>query len=110
MPQRVVHICLYLLHSSQVGEAAAPHHAHHGLCPAAVPTTRRARHPRPRSTVSKAVMARGSQADECHQHSTGPSHVPQGNDTLILLPTTLVVQAEQSVQRVCVSVCQDLNF
>jgi len=29
---------------------------------------------------------------------------------LILLPTTLVVQAEQSVQRVCVSVCQDLNF
>lgn len=76
--QRAPFVCL--LRSSQAGEAAASHHAHHGLRPAAVPAPRRARHPGPGPTVSQTVLARGSQTHERHQHSAGPAHLPQGND------------------------------
>ena len=72
--------CVCLLRSSQAGEAAASHHAHHGLRPAAVPAPRRARHPGPGPTVSQAVLARSSQTHERHQHTAGPAHLPQGND------------------------------
>ena len=68
--------CVCLLRSSQAGEAAASHHAHHGLRPAAVPAPRRARHPGPGPTVSQAVLARGSQTHERHQHTAGPAHGP----------------------------------
>jgi len=79
--------------SSQAGEAAASHHAHHGLRPAAVPASRGTGHARPGSTLSETVVARGAQADECHQYPAGSSHVPKGNDMLIMMLflTTLVV-------------------
>ena len=71
--------------SSQAGEATSPHHAHHGLRAAAVPASRRTSHYGPGPTVFEAVLARGAQAHERHQHSTGTSHVPQGKLLRLLL-------------------------
>ena len=47
---------LYVLNSSQAGEASAPYHENHGLCAAAVSTTSGSGHCRPREAVYKAVV------------------------------------------------------
>ena len=48
-------------HRAQIGEAAAPHHAHHGLRAAAVPATGRRCTARPREGLHETVLERVSQ-------------------------------------------------